>query len=87
VLVLNGNGVTGAAGTEAAHLQSAGYRVAGAVDAARHDYSESMVFFVPGWQKEARRLARSVGIRVVAPMDGMRGAQLKGSKVVLLLGT
>jgi hypothetical protein len=86
VLVLNGNGVTGAASAEAARLQSDGYRVAGAVDAERHDYAESMVFFVPGWQKEARRLAHSVGIRVVAPIDGIRGPQLKGSKVVLLLG-
>lgn len=86
VLVLNGNGVTGAASTAAARLQAQGYRIGGAVDADRHDYASSMVFFVPGWQKEARRLARSVGIRVVAPIDGMRTAQLKGSKLVLLLG-
>jgi hypothetical protein len=86
VLVLNGNGVAGAAGAEAAHLHADGYPVSGAVDADRHDYSTSMVFFVPGWQKEARRLAHSVGIRVVAPVDGLRPAQLKGSKVVLLLG-
>ena len=86
VLVLNGNGVTGAASTAAARLQAEGYRVGGAVDADRHDYASSMVFFVPGWQKEARRLARSAGIRVVAPIDGMRPAQLKGSKLVLLLG-
>lgn len=86
VLVMNGNGVAGAAATEAARLQARGYRVAGAVDAERHDYASSMIFFVPGWQKEARRLARSVGIRVVAPIDGMRGAQLRGSRIVLLLG-
>lgn len=86
VLVLNGNGVTGAAGAEAARLQARGYRIAGAADAERHDYSQSMVFFVPGWQREALRLAHSIGIPVVAPIDGIRGAQLRGSKVVLLLG-
>ena len=86
VLILNGNGVAGAAGAEAARLRADGYRIGGATDADRHDYSQTMVFFVPGWQKEARRLARSVGIGVVAPVDGLRPAQLKGSAVVLLLG-
>jgi LytR cell envelope-related transcriptional attenuator len=87
VLVLNGNGVSGAAASEAARLQGAGYRIGGATNAQRHDYAGSMVMYVPGWAKEARRLARETGIRIVAPVDGLRAAQLKGSKVVLLLGT
>lgn len=86
VLVLNGNGVNGAASSEAARLQGDGYRVMGAVDAQRHDYARSMVLYVPGWIKEARRLARETGVRVVTPVDGLRGAQLKGSSVILLLG-
>jgi hypothetical protein len=86
VLVLNGNGVGGAAATQAARLRSAGYRIGGATNAQRHDYANSMVMFVPGWAKEARRLARDAGIRMVAPVDGLRHAQLKGSTVVLLLG-
>lgn len=86
VLVLNGNGVNGAAGAAAARLQAAGYPVAGAIDAQRHDYASSMVMFVPGWAKEARRLARETGTRIVAPVDGLRAAQLKGSKLILLLG-
>lgn len=86
VLVLNGNGVGGAAGTEAARLQARGYRIAGATNAERHDYAQSMVMFVPGWAKEARRLARDTGIRIVSPVDGLRPRQLRGSGVVLLLG-
>lgn len=86
VLVLNGNGVGGAAAAEAARLQSEGYRIGGATNAQRHDYANSMVMFVPGWEKEARRLARDTGIRMVATLDGLRPAQLRGSKVVLLLG-
>ena len=43
VLVLNGNRVQGAAATEAARLQSAGYRVAGAENAQRHDYAFSEI--------------------------------------------
>jgi hypothetical protein len=87
VLVLNGNGVTGAASTAAARLESRGYHIGDATNAQRHDYASSMVMFVPGWAKEARRLARDVGVRMVAPVDGLRGPQLKGSSVVLLLGS
>jgi hypothetical protein len=86
VLVLNGNGVGGAAAAQAARLQSEGYPIGGAANAQRHDYANSMVMFVPGWAKEARRLAHDAGIRMVAPIDGLRPAQLRGSKVVLLLG-
>ena len=87
VLVLNGNGVSGAAAAQAARLQGAGYRIAGAANAQRHDYAASMVMYVPGWAKEARRLARETGIRIVAPVDGLRRAQLRGSALVLLLGS
>jgi hypothetical protein len=87
VLVLNGNGVQGAASSTAARLQSSGYRIAGAQNAARHDYAQSMVMYVPGWVKEARRLAHDAGIRLVAPVDGLRPAALKGSKIVVLLGS
>jgi hypothetical protein len=87
VLVLNGNGVQGAASSEAAHLQGLGYRIGGAQNAARHDYARSMVMYAPGWRKEARRLARDTGIRMVSPVDGMRRSALKASPLVLLLGS
>lgn len=87
VLVLNGNGVAGAAAAAAGRLQGDGYRIGGATNAARHDYARSMIMFVPGWAKEARRLARDTGIRMVSPVDGLRPAQLRGSKVILLLGS
>jgi hypothetical protein len=84
VLVLNGNGLQGAASTEAARLQSAGYRISGAKNAQRHDYARSMVLYAPGWVKEARRLAHDAGIRLVAPVDGMK---LKASQAVVILGS
>lgn len=87
VLVLNGNGVQGAASTEAARLRSAGYRIGGATNAQRHDYARSMVLYVPGWIKEARRLAHDTGIRLVAPVDGLRPAALRGSQAVVILGS
>lgn len=87
VLVLNGNGRSGAAAAEAQRLAAHGYRIGGAANAQRHDYARSMVLFVPGWAKEARRLGRDVGVRLVAPLDGLPRTQLRGSKIVLLLGT
>jgi LytR cell envelope-related transcriptional attenuator len=86
VLVLNGNGVQGAAGSEASRLRIQGYRVGGARNAARHNYARSMVLYVPGWIKEARRLARDAGVRIVAPVDGLRASMLRGSKLVVVLG-
>lgn len=86
VLVLNGNGVAGAAGAAAARLRAKGYRIDGATNAQRNDYATSMVMFVPGWQRDAQRLARDAGVQVVAPADGIRGAQLRGADVILLLG-
>jgi hypothetical protein len=86
VLVLNGNGVQGAAAAEASHLRIAGYRVGGARNAARHNYVRTMVLYVPGWVKEARRLARDSGVHIVAPVDGLHPSMLKGSKLVVVLG-
>lgn len=86
VLVLNGNGVQGAATSEASRLRIQGYRVGGARNAARNNYVRSMVLYVPGWIKEARRLAHDSGIRIVAPVDGLRPSMLKGSKLVVVLG-
>jgi hypothetical protein len=86
VLVLNGNGVNGAAGTEATSLETLGYGSSRSEDAPRHDYARSMVLYVPGYVQEARRLARDAHVAVVAPVDGIRTAQLKGSQLVVVLG-
>ena len=87
VLVLNGNGVQGAASSTATRLRDMGYRIGAAQNAQRHDYAQSMVMYVPGWVKEARRLAHEMGVKLVAPVDGVVPGRLKGSQVVLILGT
>ncbi|HUZ98855.1 MAG TPA: LytR C-terminal domain-containing protein [Gaiellaceae bacterium] len=87
VLVLNANGVQGAAHAEAARLQALGYPIGGAANAPSHHYAQSMVMFVPGYLKEARRLARDVGIRLVAPLDGLTPSTLSASRLVVLLGS
>jgi hypothetical protein len=86
VLVLNGNGINGAAGTEATSLQTLGYGGSRSEDAPRHDYARTMVLYVPGYVREARRLARDTHVGIVAPIDGIRTAQLKGSRLVVVLG-
>jgi hypothetical protein len=87
VLVLNGNGVQGAASSTAIRLRDIGYRIGAAQNAQRHDYAQSMVMYTPGWVKEARRLAHEMGVKLVAPVDGVVPGRLKGSQVVLILGT
>jgi len=86
VVVLNGNNVNGAAGAEAVRLQSLGYGSSRSEDAPRHDYARSMVLYLPGYAKEARRLGHDARVRLIAPVDGMRKGQLKGSQLVVVLG-
>jgi len=45
-----------------------------------------MVLYVPGWVKEAKRLACDTGIKLVAPIDGLTPAKLKASQAVVILG-
>jgi hypothetical protein len=87
VLVLNGNGRQGAASTQAVNLATLGYTVGGAENAPRHDYARTMVMYVPGFLPEARRLARDLDVRLVAPVDGLTPSRLRGSKLVVLLGS
>jgi len=84
VLVLNGNGVSGAAGKEATRLLSAGYRHAVPTDAPQ-SYASSLVLYRPGLAREARRLARDAKIRTVTPLDGhLQGANARYPLVVVL---
>ena len=85
VLVLNGNGVSGAAGTEATQLLARGYRHSVPADA-QSTYAQSVVLFRPGWQREAQRLARDVGIRTATPLDVRLPGSDRGYQVVLILG-
>ena len=86
VLVLNANGVQGAAHAEAAQLRGLGYPIAAAENAPSHQYAQSMVMYVPGYLKEARRLANEIRIRLIAPVDGLTQSALQHSRLVVLLG-
>jgi hypothetical protein len=86
VLVLNGNGISGAAGHEATTILARGYEHAIPTDAPSHDYARSVVLFRPGWQREAERLARDARIAAVAPLDGRVGPAYARVPLVLILG-
>lgn len=86
VLVLNGNGRTGAAADAAAKLRGRGYMIAATGNAPRHDYATSVVMYRPGYRAEAHRLARDLRLKVVGPLDGMKPKQLLGAHLVLVLG-
>jgi LytR cell envelope-related transcriptional attenuator len=85
VLVLNGNGISHAAGTKATTLLARGYRHAYPTDASQ-DYATSLVLFRPGWQGEAQRLAHDAGIRSVAPLDGRLPSADARYRLVMILG-
>jgi hypothetical protein len=86
VLVLNGNGVSGAALKATHKVRKKGYLVAGAGNAASTDYPRSIVMFRPGFKREADRLAKDVHVRRVGPLDGMRRSELQGAHIALIIG-
>jgi LytR cell envelope-related transcriptional attenuator len=86
VLVLNGNGIAGAAHTEAASLQTHGYPIASTGNAQRTDYAATIVMYRQGFDREAHRLARDAGIHLVAPLDGLTPRSLHGAQLVVVTG-
>jgi hypothetical protein len=86
VLVLNGNGVSGAAGGLATDLLAVGYGHAIPSDAPSLTYARSLVLFRPGWQLEAERLSRDARIPIVAPLDGRVATEYAHVPLVLILG-
>lgn len=86
VLVLNGDGVSGAAGTAATDLLARGYRHAIPTDAPRVNYVRSLVLFRPGWQREAQRLGRDSRIPTVAPLDGRVAPAYAHVPLIVILG-
>jgi hypothetical protein len=86
VIVLNGNGIPGAASIAAQRVHARGYLIAGSTNAPRSDFQQSLIMFRPGFEREARRLAADAGIRRVAPLDGISKRDLQGAHLALILG-
>jgi hypothetical protein len=86
VMVLNGNGIAGAASVAAERVQRRGYIIAGTTNAPRTNFKRSLVMYRPGREGEAQRLARDLKVKRVAPLDGVRIADLQGAHVALIIG-
>ncbi len=88
VIVLNGNGVAGAAGTAARRIRKLDYPIVAVSDASRRDFSRTIVMYRDGSQAAAVRLARDLGLpaRRAVPLDGLRVKDLRGAQLALILG-
>jgi len=87
VLVLNGSGVTGAAGVAADRLGRLGYQITSVGNAkTQSGTTRTLVMFRHGYRAEGARLAHDVHATIVAPLDGMRPSALMGAQIVLVVG-
>jgi len=86
VLVLNGNGVSGAAGRTAAAISRRGYRIAGVANALHENYPRTLILYRPGYRAEGLRLAHQMDVRVVGPLDGVAPRTLHGGDLAVILG-
>ncbi|HZS30820.1 MAG TPA: LytR C-terminal domain-containing protein [Gaiellaceae bacterium] len=86
VLVLNGNGFNGAAGNLATRLAGLGYAHAIPTDAPNTAYAVSLVLFRPGWENEAKRLAKDAHIAAIAPLDGRVAREYAHVQLVAIVG-
>ncbi|MEI8104332.1 MAG: LytR C-terminal domain-containing protein [Actinomycetes bacterium] len=86
VMVLNGNGHSGAASSAASQLQGLGYVVSGTGNAKHQNYATSVVMYRPGYRAAGERLARELHVKVVGPLDGLRPGMLQGGQLAIILG-
>lgn len=86
VTVLNGNGVSGAAATEASGVRARGYKIRFVGNAPRSGYGRSVIMYRAGLSGEAQRLGRDLQIRLVSPLDGLRRRDLRGAKLAVVVG-
>ena len=87
VLVLNGNGVQGAAALAAQLAHARGYPVLDVGNAPKTGYARTIVMYRPGFRSEALRFQHDLNLSVVAPLDGMTPRQTKGAQLVEILGS
>ena len=87
VIVLNGNGQTGAAASTAERTQALGYTIGTVGNAPRGDFARTIVMFRPGYRAEAVRLAADLKLKLVGPLDGLRPPDLLGAHVALIVGS
>ena len=86
MVVLNGNGIPGAAATSADRAHSLHYVITATGNAPRTDFQRSLVMFRPGFKAAAIRLAKDMNIKRVTPLDGVTKGDLQGAQLALIIG-
>lgn len=86
VMVLNGNGLPGAAASTAERTRALGYTIGNVGNAPRSDFTRSLVMYRAGYRPEAERLAEDLKLKIVAPLDGLTPAELLGAHVAVVVG-
>jgi hypothetical protein len=87
IMVLNSNGIHGAAHRLAAQVQSFGYPITYVGNAQRRGLP-TIVQYAKGYGPAARKLARRLGnVQFVTPLDGITPGQAGRAKLVIILGT
>ena len=86
IIVLNGNGVSGAAALVADQVRRFHYIIAATGNAPRTDFQHSLVMYRPGLKGEAIRLAHDLHLRRVTPLDGLTRRDLQGAHLALIIG-
>jgi LytR cell envelope-related transcriptional attenuator len=87
VLVLNGNGIAGAAAGAAARVRRFGYILGGVGNASHPNAGPSVVMYRPGYRAEGLRLGRDLHVRSVGPLDGLRTSDLMGAHLAFVVGS
>lgn len=89
ILVLNGSGVSGAAGSGVNPVvASMGYAIAQADNATRNDFDQSVVVELPGKETVADNIAKDLGITRLMSQDGVvpPGYDLTGIDAIVIVG-
>jgi LytR cell envelope-related transcriptional attenuator len=86
VVVLNGNGVSGAAAVTADRVRGFHYVIAATGNAPRSDFERSFVMYRPGYKDEGLRLAHDLHLRRALPLDGLTLRDLQGAHLALIIG-
>jgi hypothetical protein len=86
IVVLNGNGLPGAAAVSAERMRHFHYIIAATGNAPRTDFPRSLVMYRKGYEGEAIRLAHDLHIRRVTPLDGLEVRDLQGAHLALIIG-
>jgi hypothetical protein len=72
--VLNGSGDINYTRQVATHVGSFGYQIGHVTKANRFGYKQTVVYFEPGGEALARRLASQLGCGTISPLPGGRDA-------------